>query len=156
MKFLCDEMLAGLARWLRAAGYDTALATRGTNDRLLLETAVAEARLLLSRDRRLLEFRKGPGRVILLRSQGMNAWAAELRDRLSLDWQLRPFTRCLLCNAPLEPADESMRGAVPVSAQATGGSVTWCPVCEKLYWSGSHVRRMRARLAAFNGPLPAP
>ncbi|NIO40077.1 MAG: hypothetical protein GTO41_07735, partial [Burkholderiales bacterium] len=23
MRFLCDEMLKGLARWLRAAGYDT-------------------------------------------------------------------------------------------------------------------------------------
>jgi hypothetical protein len=28
-RFLCDEMLVGLGRWLRIAGYDTAIAERG-------------------------------------------------------------------------------------------------------------------------------
>jgi H+/gluconate symporter-like permease len=29
VRFLCDEMLKGLGRWLRAAGYVTAIATGG-------------------------------------------------------------------------------------------------------------------------------
>ena len=33
LRFLCDEMLAGLGRWLRIAGYDTAIARRGRRDR---------------------------------------------------------------------------------------------------------------------------
>ncbi|RFA27009.1 hypothetical protein CAI21_15770 [Alkalilimnicola ehrlichii] len=32
-RLLCDEMLLRLARWLRAAGYDTALAVSGMQDR---------------------------------------------------------------------------------------------------------------------------
>ena len=39
MKLLCDEMLKGLARWLRAAGHDTELAEDGTSDRALINHA---------------------------------------------------------------------------------------------------------------------
>ena len=40
-KFLCDEMLWGLGRWLRAAGYDTATAARGLAGGELLRRAGA-------------------------------------------------------------------------------------------------------------------
>jgi uncharacterized protein with PIN domain len=33
LRFLCDEMLAGLGRWLRIAGYDAAIAGPGRRDR---------------------------------------------------------------------------------------------------------------------------
>jgi hypothetical protein len=35
MRFVCDEMLRGLGRWLCAAGYDTAIAEGGLPDRIL-------------------------------------------------------------------------------------------------------------------------
>ena len=70
MKFLCDEMLANLARWLRAAGYDTLLAQQRASDRALLEQARTEDRWLLTRDHKLLEFRAAPGRVLRLRGAG--------------------------------------------------------------------------------------
>ena len=41
VRFLCDEMLVGLGRWLRIAGYDTAIADRGRRDRDLVEQAHA-------------------------------------------------------------------------------------------------------------------
>lgn len=50
-RFLCDEMLLGLAKWLRAAGYDTTVAKAGLTDRELLQEAVTEDRILLTRDR---------------------------------------------------------------------------------------------------------
>ena len=55
LRFLCDEMLTGLARWLRIAGYDTAIVVRGRRDRDLVEQANSENRILLTRDRRLVE-----------------------------------------------------------------------------------------------------
>ena len=66
MKFLCDEMLRGLARWLRAAGYDTAVAEVGERDGALLARAVAEGRLLVTRDREMNERRGSDGTVVLL------------------------------------------------------------------------------------------
>lgn len=53
MRFLCDEMLVRLARLLRAAGYDAAMAPAGTRDDELLRIAHHEKRLLLTRDKRL-------------------------------------------------------------------------------------------------------
>ena len=45
LRFLCDEMLAGLGRWLRIAGYDTAIASGGRRDRDLVKQAHAEQRI---------------------------------------------------------------------------------------------------------------
>jgi len=152
-RFLADAMLAGLGRWLRAAGYDTVIAPGHHRDRDILSRAVAEGRLLLTRDRKLLEHREAPGRVILLRASGTEACARELTARLGLDWQQAPFTRCLLCNTPLAPAPEAVRVAVPPEVRRSGSPVRWCPRCRKPYWAGSHVRRMRARLARLAGCL---
>ena len=62
LRFLCDEMLAGLGRWLRIAGYDTAIASGGRRDRDLVKQAHAEQRILLTRDRRVVEIRPATGR----------------------------------------------------------------------------------------------
>ena len=78
LRFLCDEMLAGLGRWLRIAGYDTAIADRGRRDRELVEQAHAEQRILLTRDRRLVEIRRANDRTIVLECDGIDACAGEL------------------------------------------------------------------------------
>jgi len=147
MKFLCDEMLHGLARWLRAAGLDTAMAPPRRSDRSLLQQACVEGRLLLTRDRKLLEFREAPGQVLLLQGQGLEAWADELGAALPLDWQHAPFSRCLLCNVSLRPADAATSPSIPPSVRAAGLPLRACPACGRRYWEGGHVRRMRARLA---------
>lgn len=150
MKFLCDEMLRGLGRWLRAAGYDTAIAGNGTADRDLLHQAVAEGRLLISRDRRLLDHRAIADRVVLLGAEGIEGWARELSARLPIDWLYQPFSRCLLCNGPLVPIDDAGRATLPPTAAKMPGPFRCCRHCEKIYWEGSHVRRMRAHLAHFS------
>jgi uncharacterized protein with PIN domain len=50
-RLLCDEMLRGLGRWLRAAGYDTVIAKGGLPDRTLAERRTEEDRVLLTKDR---------------------------------------------------------------------------------------------------------
>ena len=59
MRFLCDAMLGGLAKWLRAAGYDTYYASEGTDvsDRSLTQKALEERRVLLTSDGGFLERR---------------------------------------------------------------------------------------------------
>jgi hypothetical protein len=149
MKFLCDEMLRGLGRWLRAAGYDTAIAGDGAPDRDLLRQAAAEERIVVSRDRQLLEHRAAAGRVVLLSAEGTDGCAHELSARLAIDWSYRPFSRCLVCNTPLVPASVFDRAALPSAVVHLPGPLHRCPRCDKIYWEGGHVRRMRARLARF-------
>jgi hypothetical protein len=138
MIFLCDEMLGGLARWLRAAGYDAAMDRPGRLDRELVARARAENRLFLTRDRAILAHRASSGRVLLLAGHGLDDWAREMRERAGVDWLRRPFSRCLLCN-------EALTGH-----RALPELYSTCPSCGRLYWPGSHVRRMTARLAEWS------
>jgi uncharacterized protein with PIN domain len=113
LRFLCDEMLAGLGRWLRIAGYDTAIASRGCRDRDLVEQAHAEERIQLTRDRRLVEIRRAGDRTIVLEGVGIDACARELGRRLALDWTFDPLSRCTLCNTPLDLADHRLLASLP-------------------------------------------
>jgi hypothetical protein len=149
LRFLCDEMLAGLGRWLRIAGYDTVIAARGCRDRDLVEQAHAEQRILLTRDRRLVEIRRAHDRTIVLQSDGIDACARELARRLALDWTFDPLSRCTLCNTRLERADHRLLDTLALRIRALGAAVHVCPRCGHLYWEGSHVRRIRRRLESF-------
>lgn len=141
-RFLCDEMLRKLGHWLRAAGYDTDIAVEGDNDRALLERAVKEKRLLITRDRKFSEYRHAPGTVVLLHSNNMQDCARELQTRLSINWLINPFSRCLLCNTPLTIAEPSCIDEVPARSRASVKQLFYCSRCDKLYWEGSHVRRL--------------
>lgn len=150
VSFLCDEMLAGLGRWLRAAGYDTAVAERGSADERVAEQAAAEGRVLLTRDRGLAQRLTDSGGVVLLTGNDVYAWARELSDCMAVDWMLRPFSRCLCCNTPLELADTGQRGSLPPAVRGAQ-DVQYCRTCDKLFWDGSHVRRMQQRLREWKG-----
>lgn len=145
LTFLCDEMLAGLGRWLRVAGYDTEIATGGRSDRDLLAQACAEGRWLLTRDRGLLQHRGAPGIVIVLESNGLTQWARELGRRLDVNWLHRPFSRCTVCNTVLIAAESRHRAHAPPHVKPEA-PLHHCPRCRRLYWQGGHVRRMRRQL----------
>jgi uncharacterized protein with PIN domain len=145
VRLLCDEMLTGIGRWLRAAGYDTAIAPSGASDDDLLAQARAEGRVLLTCDRGLAA-QCAPGAVVLLSREGLDHAAAELRERLQIDWLQAPFSRCLVDNALLEGAPAAVLDRLPERTRQGVGPITVCPACGRVYWPGSHVRRMRARL----------
>ena len=151
-RFLCDEMLMRLGRWLRAAGYDTGLAINGESDRELFRRARREQRCLLTRDRKLLEYRDADGTVLLLQGKSLDEQAHELTQRLGIDWQHRPFSRCLVCNTPVEPGAPDGTG---IPADVDRRTLRHCPGCGRVYWEGSHTRRMRRRLAQWAGEKTA-
>lgn len=146
-RFLCDEMLQGLAEWLRVAGYDTRTPETGSHDRSVLANAVAEDRWLVTRDRGLVQHRDASLYVILLTGDGQEANARELTARLNLDWLHAPFSRCKRCNTPFRKGPLPGAPAPPESGQR---GVIHCAECQQTYWDGSHVRRMREKLEEFN------
>lgn len=145
-RFIADEMLQGAGQWLRVAGYDTALPTNGTRDRHVLEKAVNEDRWLVTRDRELARHRLAPHYVILVSGNSMEANLRDLTRLINLDWFLAPFSRCKRCNSPLGNGNPPDAEGAPPDAVA----ISHCPHCQQVYWLGSHVRRMRDRLARFN------
>ncbi|MBM0207323.1 hypothetical protein JNW90_33320 [Micromonospora sp. STR1s_5] len=94
-------MLARLARLLRAAGHDAALAPPDWPDRDLVAHAAADGRLLLTRDRRLAK--EAGARAFLVLPDRPDEQAGALRQAFAVDWLAAPFTRCLMDNAPLRP-----------------------------------------------------
>jgi hypothetical protein len=154
-RFVADAMLGRLARWLRALGYDT-LFDETLDDAALARLAADEGRLLLTRDRRLCEDRGSPDWCLLLSAQRPRAQLRELDRRLTLfrpGWRDRLFDRCMLCNAPLESAGfEEVRPELPPAVRQDPGvraaGFRRCPECGRVYWEGSHTRRMRRWLEA--------
>src|SRR3990172_5645098 len=125
-RFVVDTMLGRLARWLRAMGYDT-LYPGETGDRRLLDLALAEERVLVTRDRMLA--RLAQPRECLIPEERLDEQIREAVRRLGLrpreaDW----LTRCLECNARLEPrARDTLRGLLPHHLFATPPPFMSCP-----------------------------
>jgi len=145
-RFLCDEILAKLAHWLRAAGYDVAMAEPGTRDDSLMVKAVATGRLLLTRDREFIERRGAADHVFLIQSDDLDEQVAEITEPLQIDWMKAPFTRCLMDNADLRPATGEEIRTLPQKPEDLGQPVMTCPVCGRHYWRGSHTERMIERM----------
>ena len=105
-----------------------------------------EGRLFLTCDRKLASMMSENLNFIVLASEALDEAAHELRERPGIDWLYAPFTRCLLDNASLRSAGEAEVARVPASARREDEPIKACPECGRVYWPGSHVRRMRGRL----------
>ncbi len=149
-RLICDEMLKRLGHWLRAAGYDVLIASPGESDRSLYQKAVGEARLLITRDRKLAEYRDAGRYVCILHANRMPELVRELSVRLGIDWHYRPFSRCLVCNTPLVEATPAQYDSLPQDVRDSVTHAQFCPRCGQLFWEGSHIRRMRATLDNFS------
>ena len=144
-RFAADAMLGRLARWLRVLGYDT-FYDIAVADPVLVRLAEQEQRLLLTRDRHLLRELR-PARALEVRQNDPLQQLADLVLELRLSPPPELFTRCLLCNAALQAMDPAeARPLLPEGVRDLPGPVRRCPVCGRLYWDGSHVRRMRAAI----------
>jgi hypothetical protein len=68
----------------------------------------------------------------------------------------RYFSRCTLCNTPVDPvAEADVHDRVPPSLRGRDLAFVRCPACDQLYWRGSHVTRILADLSAAGAPEPA-
>ena len=57
-----------------------------------------------------------------------------------------PLTRCSICNHPLSPiAKENVRNLVPEYVYQQHDHFFKCNQCGKVYWRGTHVKRMEYR-----------
>jgi len=148
IKFAVDRMLGRLARWLRVLGMDV-IYGQHLSGYGLIHAARQERRLILTRDRRLKQ--KQPPEFLLIQSDD---YAEQLRQVVR-ECRLTPgsalFTRCLECNAVLQPrAKDSVESLVPPYVFATQERFFWCPQCRRIYWPATHHQRMLDELRRIN------
>ncbi len=151
-RFIVDHNVGKLARWLRMMGYD-ALFFSGSDDSGMIATAVAENRVLLTRDTRIMERRlitSGRLQAVLIGSDKPEQQMGQVLKALGLEHQFRPFTLCLECNQPLvERSKQRVKERVPPYVFKTQDQYMECPLCHRIYWRGSHWQAMTGRLSKF-------
>ena len=131
-RFVVDLMLMRLGRWLRLMGQDAAN-PEGGSDWQIRDQAKRDHRTVITRDRRLYEScLKASQPCLFIRSSRIEEQLLEVAGAgvsLRLDPQ-----RCTLCNGHL--------------IEITGsGKERWqCCICSKVYWQGSHWRKMERML----------
>jgi hypothetical protein len=137
--FACDAMLGGLARWLRAAGYDASWRA-DIDDWDLVRLARSEGRLLLSCDTGIFQIgivRDGdvPGLLVPhgLKKREQFRWVMETL-------KLTPRTpRCMACGGELVAVPkESVKDIAPPRSYAWRNDFFQCARCRKLFWQGTH------------------
>jgi uncharacterized protein len=148
-RFLCDEMLGSLCRYLRAAGYDAAFARSGASDAELLRQCHAEKRYFLTQDTLITEHKASNGIALILPHAHLDKLAKLVGEHYRIDWTKHAFSRCLVDNTPLVDADETSTAKAPLDARKPGRPLRHCPLCGRVYWRGSHYKRMRARLTEW-------
>jgi len=151
-KFIVDTNVGKLVKWLRIMGYDT-LFFNGADDAGMVATALAEGRVILTRDTQIVKRRvvtSGQLKAILMQSDNPELQIKQVIETMNLDCQFRPFTICLECNQALvEKNKQQVKNLVPAYVFQTQSQYMECPVCHRIYWRGTHWQAMINRLNKF-------
>jgi uncharacterized protein with PIN domain len=149
--FLCDAGLGGLARWLRAAGYEAAWQPDIADDELLRQARALPATVLTT-DAMLMERR-------LLRDRIIPAFwlppTLGIPEQLALVFREFGLTlrgpRCMSCGGELRRGSkEALRERIPPRTYRWLDEFFVCRRCDKLFWHGTHWQKIVKELAAMN------
>jgi uncharacterized protein len=145
LRFIADAHLGGLAQILRLAGFDTRY-DNNFPDEEIERLAEQESRIVLTRDRELLK-RRTLLRGCYVRALQPDEQFREVATRLDLASHVRAFRLCLMCNAPLRRARiDELDARVPDGVRERHTRFVTCDVCHRVFWEGSHWKRMRERI----------
>jgi uncharacterized protein with PIN domain len=147
--FHCDCGLGGLARWLRAAGYDARFWPSIADSDLVTETIHSSA-VLLTTDEPLMKraavtWGVVPALLVPL-DVGKHRQFAFVSQRLSLPHR---SPKCMACGGSLTMVDkESVRERIPPRTFPWIDDYYECSRCRKLFWPGTHWQRVIQQLSS--------
>ncbi len=129
-------------------GFDTAAAA-APSEPAVARQAVREDRVLLSRGRAVLKRREIRRGMLILPDRADDQAVAVLR-RFVLAARIAPYSRCARCNGRVVPvAKEKVAARIPPRTAAWLDEYYLCETCGQLYWEGTHVERLRVRIATI-------
>ena len=152
IKFIADNNVGKLARWLRVVGYDTLL-FKQKDDTKLIKIALSQGRVILTRDTQLMKRRlvtNGKLKAMIITQDDPKEQLQETVKKLNLSYHFKPFSLCLECNQALIPrSKEEVKNLVPPYVFKTQNQYVECPVCHRIYWQGTHWQAMIKELNAL-------
>jgi uncharacterized protein with PIN domain len=144
-KFLADAMLGSVARKLRIFGFDT-LYMPDTSDSKILQIGLEQGRIILTADRELYK------RIVKQGAQGvLVGGTSDLEDmahifaKLGISPDLSNMgSRCTVCNGILgKRKPDEVDGLVHENILSRHDGFWQCIDCQKVYWDGGHLGRIR-------------
>jgi len=149
IKFIADNNVGKLARWLRLIGYDTLL-FKQKDDAQMIKIALGEDRVILTKDAQFMKRRlvaNGTLRTIHIKQHDPRLQVQEVVKTLKLAYHFKPFSLCLECNRVLVARDkEEVKDLVPHRVFETQTQYTECRACHRIYWPGTHWQAMGKEL----------
>lgn len=143
-KFLLDENLGKLAKWLRMLGYDCVV-YKSISIEKKISLCSKERRIFLTRSNKIAK-RKEDFNRILIRSVKYDKQLQEMLHLIELNNEML-FSRCLACNNKLhEMQSERIGGLVPEYVKHNFTEFKICRKCGKVFWQGSHYDAMMNKL----------
>ena len=135
-------------------GFDS-LFFNGEDDSEMVRQALAEGRVLLTRDTGIMKRRVVTGgrlKAILMESEEPEQQMRQLVATIDIKTQSRPFTICLECNQLLiERKPAEVKDRVPPYVSKTQTQYMECPGCQRIYWRGTHWKAMLNKLQRIVG-----
>jgi uncharacterized protein with PIN domain len=148
--FACDSMLKGLARWLRAGGYDAGWTYNISDDELVHNTRL-ENRILLTSDSGIMNrssILAGEVHALFVpRDMSVPKQVAHVFQHYGLR-QLQP--RCMKCGGALTWIPKaSVRKEAPPRTYCWLNDFYRCLRCGQLFWKGTHWNKISEHLTTL-------
>lgn len=150
-QFIIDANLGVLAKYLRLLGLDC-LYQNDFTDLEIAEISSQQHRIVLTRDRRLLQ-RKKITHGYFVRADKPLKQTQEVLERFDLYRSLTPFSRCTHCNGLLKPIEKEkiINRLEPLTCKYYDKFLI-CPDCHRIYWQGSHFKRAKLLVNELKKP----
>jgi hypothetical protein len=145
-------MLGKLSRWLRLFGFDAEY-RRTYSDEELIDLALKEKRILLSRDLDLYRRAKRKGvETLLIKGRSEAEELAEIAVHFGVELKVEPAeSRCPKCDAPLKEVEkEEVQGKVPSKTYEVYDEFWICEKCGQVYWRGAHWKNIERIISKAN------
>ena len=140
-KFILDVHLGKLAKYLRMTGFDT-LYKNDYLDNQIIEIALSENRIVLTRDTMLLKIKKLTHGYWIRATDPMKQ-LHEVLIRFDLFSDIRPLERCITCNGIIkETSKESVLHLLKTRTRLYYNEFFQCSICYQVYWKGSHYKKI--------------
>lgn len=145
-RFAVDRNLGKLAKWLRLVGFDTEFEPANTiNDKFWKKCDFD--RILLVRSRQLMRILASNTPLLIIPNDPFEQFQQVIQTFEIKIEDLTPFTRCTICNLPLEIAEKKdIFGLIPDYVWQTQQKFRRCSGCRRIYWAGSHKKRGLRRI----------
>ena len=146
MLFFVDAMLGNIAKKLRLLGFDSEYFS-DIDDSKLIEKAQNENRIIISRDRHLIDRAKKreiPS-IYITKENEIDQFLEILETiNLQLNEISGDISRCTKCNSTTSRISKlKIENKIPQGVLEYNDRFWKCDKCDKIYWEGTHIKNLQ-------------